>query len=1369
MKKLHYFFFLLTLPFLAYSLHAQPEVTPALTQVLAEKGEEEFISVNLRLVEQYDDQALYQQSRTIDGREARRSYVINELKQFSAHSQAGLLGWLQQMEADGKVRAIRPFWIGNLINAEARPEVIEQLITRKDLARVDYNQVRKVLMSDTSNSRTPVAEPDHIRTPDNLAWNVTLINADQVWAEGFNGEGAIVAVLDTGINYNHLDITDNMWEHPDYPGHGYNFVDNNYNTMDNQSHGTHCAGTVAGTGAAGTGTGIAPGATIMNLKVLDDGGSGTEAGVWAAIEFAADYGAHVMSLSLGWQHSWGPDRSMWRTTMNNALSAGVIAAVAAGNEGSWGSPPPSQVRTPGDVPPPWLHPDQTLEGGVSAVVSVGSTTSSDALSSFSSKGPVTWQSVAPFNDYPYSPGMGLIRPDVTAPGSDILSLVHNNNTGYTVKSGTSMATPAVAGLMALMISKNPNLTPEEISQILEESAIPMTEGKSNTFGSGRVDALAAIMQTPYMGVAYVDHTLDDSQGNDNGIINPGEHINLDISFENPTDEDILNVVISLETESPFIEFVNDYHFIETFPANQVITFEDVFAFNVSEGIHGNHEVEIFMTTYSQSDSDSDPWTGSIVEVSEAPQLVFSNIVVDDSEDGNDSGLLDPGETAWLTITLTNNGQMASTPGNVFMQSEEHWITVLSYGTQELPALEPGESLEYSFEVAAFHDTPLESAAAILFNANTETQEYVQTKYIIVGEAPYYSEGDIPSTMHYYVTTSSSAVYPGQMTVTIPEGAVITSVDVEYSITSKLGVHMSNQVSFLRCVSPGGTTEPEVSTGSGNETGTYDYARSGLSIANNVQGGGDIEFQLHVFRNHGGFGSNTTYVFAPNETWKVIVYYELPEYDVTFRVENQFDELVEGAIVEVGNTVEQTDEAGEALFGLPEGTLYYSVTAENHRSLLVQPFEVMQGDNLIEVSMLRVFQATFDITDINGNAVPNATIIIDGLSFDAGLYTIGDLETGVYSYTVEADGYNAYAGEFEIADDDVMVEVTLEPGSDVHNVHFDVKDEQDNEIADAIITLNGVAYEPGHYLFLNLPTGVYSYVVEALCYSSIEGTFSLTNQSLELDMVLSVTAGDANGDNMVNVLDVIAAVSYFTGQDVEMFCFDNADVNTDEVVNILDVIGIINIFTEGKLHAHPRMKSADAHIFLHDNTVMLESDGTLAGLQLELNGAGLNLTDVIPALPNHRLDYVVNGETLMAAIYSLDNTPLPQGKIELFTLGNDPMIASWGEVLAGNLNADEVQVVTYDNDVTSTQDLDFAESVDIFPNPAAEMVSVSFYNPGGEATVSLLNTSGQRIKSLQTTDEEGHMTLDFNLTGITPGVYILTIDNRNISTHKLIIR
>lgn len=1366
MKKIYYLLLLFVTPLMTNTLQAEPEVTPALQEVLSEKGEEDFISVNLRLTAQYDQDELYRASRTFRDGALRRSYVVNELKQFSAETQQELLDYLYDMEATGKVRAIRPLWIGNLVNCEARPEVIHELMTRKDLARIDYNKMRMVLMTDAHLSGAPVAKPDNIRTPDNLAWNVTLVNADQVWAEGFTGEGAIVAVMDTGINYNHHDITDNMWEHPDYPNHGYNFVNNNHNTMDYQSHGTHCAGTVAGTGAAGTGTGIAPGATIMNLKVLDDGGSGTEAGVWAGIEFAVEYGAHVMSLSLGWQHSWGPDRSMWRTTMNNALSAGVIAAVAAGNEGQWGSPPPGQVRTPGDVPPPWRHPDQIADGAPSAVVSVGSTTISDALSGFSSKGPVTWQNIAPFNDYPHNPGTGLIRPDVTAPGSDILSLAHNNVTGYTVKSGTSMATPAVAGLMALMISKNPNLTPEDISQIIEESAIPMTDGKSNTFGSGRIDALAAINQTPFMGITYVEHILDDSAGNNNGIINPGEYIKLNIAFENPTDEDIPNVMITLDVESPFITLSNNSFFIDNFPAEQTIMFDEIFSFQVSPGIHGNHEVEFVLTTYSQDDPD-DPLVSSFIEVSEAPELVFSNIVIDDSEGGNNDGHLDPGETAWLSVTMTNNGQMATTPGAAFLVSENHWIAVLSYEHQSIPGLDPGESMDLQFEVAAFHDTPLESAAELLFSAVTEDQEYAQPKSIIVGAAPYYTDGAIPSTLHYFVTTGSSAVHPGNMTINIPDGATITGVDVEYSITSRLGVHMSQQQSFLRCISPGGTTEPQVYQGSGNTTGTQEYARQGLTIANNVQGGGDIQFQLHVFRTNGGFGSNTTYVFVPDSTWKLIVYYEVPDYDVTFRVTNQLEELVTGAEVIIGNTTKITNEEGEAHFELPEGTLFYSVIAENHRPLMVQPFDVTQNDNLIEVSIMRVFHANFNIVDTFGNPVPNAIITVNDIPHEPGNYLIDDLETGTYNFFVEAEEFYGYEGTFEITDHDIVVDVTLDPTS-TNQVHFDVKDENGHPVSDAIITFNDLENNPGDYVFHNVPPGIHSFSVSRMCFLSYEGEVTMEEQNVQVTVVLSTLPGDANADGIVNVLDIIGIVSYFLQEDVQPFCFDNADINNDGVIDILDVIAVVNIFANDKIIVQPGLKSEEANLFMENENIYLESDGTLAGLQFELSGDNLHTMNLKIELPGFEFDYVITEDRLKAIIYSFDNKPLPQGKIRLLSHHGANNLLNWEQAKAGNINAIEVDVHTHDDTPTSANDIALNDKVEVYPNPASDKVTISFY-AGTDTSVKLLNTAGQSLKNLFVPAAEGQVSLDIDVSGIRPGVYFLSINNHLRRTHKLIIQ
>lgn len=149
-------------------------------------------------------------------------------------------------------------------------------------------------------------------------------------------------------------------------------------------------------------------------------------------------------------------------------------------------------------------------GGASCVISVGAVDFSDEVTYFSSVGPSVWTDVAQYNDYPYTPNspteIGLIRPDLCAPGLNIKSLDYSNDQGYSLMDGTSMATPCVSGTIALMLSKNHELTPEQIDQILESTAVPLSEHKSNDFGSGRIDALAAVNAVAY---DHVDETTLD--------------------------------------------------------------------------------------------------------------------------------------------------------------------------------------------------------------------------------------------------------------------------------------------------------------------------------------------------------------------------------------------------------------------------------------------------------------------------------------------------------------------------------------------------------------------------------------------------------------------------------------------------------------------------------------------------------------------------------------------------------------------------------------------------------------------------------------------------------------------------------------------
>jgi hypothetical protein len=197
------------------------------------------------------------------------------------------------------------------------------------------------------------------------------------------------------------------------------------------------------------------------------------------MEYAADNGAQVITVSSGWPHSQNPDRRTWREVCEATIAAGVVVIYAAGNEG--GGNPPDNVRTPGDVP---------------AVITVGATDCNDVIAGFSSRGPVTWQNVDPWRDWPYPPG--LIKPTISAPGVNTLS-TSNNCSGYVSLSGTSMATPHVSGAVALMLEANPTLDHDQVKQILMDTAVDLgPEGMDNDFGAGRVDAYEAVQMAMSM-------------------------------------------------------------------------------------------------------------------------------------------------------------------------------------------------------------------------------------------------------------------------------------------------------------------------------------------------------------------------------------------------------------------------------------------------------------------------------------------------------------------------------------------------------------------------------------------------------------------------------------------------------------------------------------------------------------------------------------------------------------------------------------------------------------------------------------------------------------------------------------------------------
>ncbi|KAB2974469.1 S8 family serine peptidase [Streptomyces sp. SS1-1] len=291
--------------------------------------------------------------------------------------------------------------------------------------------------------------------------SVAQIGAPKAWAAGYDGKGVKIAVLDTGVDATHPDLkgqvvaAKNFSPAPD--------------TTDKVGHGTHVASIAAGTGAKSGGKykGVAPGAGILNGKVLDDDGYGDDSSILAGMEWAADQGAQIVNMSLGGTDT--PEVDPLEAAVNK-LSAekGVLFTIAAGNAG------PESVGSPGSA---------------DAALTVGAVDDKDALAPWSSTGPRA--------------GDGAVKPDVTAPGVDITAAsakgsaiaqeVGENPPGYVTIEGTSMATPHVAGAAAILKQQHPDWTYAELKGALTGSA---KGGAYTPFeqGAGRVQVDKAIKQ-----------------------------------------------------------------------------------------------------------------------------------------------------------------------------------------------------------------------------------------------------------------------------------------------------------------------------------------------------------------------------------------------------------------------------------------------------------------------------------------------------------------------------------------------------------------------------------------------------------------------------------------------------------------------------------------------------------------------------------------------------------------------------------------------------------------------------------------------------------------------------------------------------------
>ena len=466
---------------------SQQKIDPLLLEQFAEAPVQEAIIV-------FKAKAQLDGARYLITKEEKGSFVFNSLRQIARESQAEVRSFLNQKEIPHRV-----LYIVNAIYLKTDRETINEIAQFEEIAKIQVNPntsfVKPFPGRDNPGART-------------VEWGVEKIRAPEVWAMGYTGQGVVVGGQDTGYE----------WDHPalraKYRGNDNGNIDHNYNwhdairdfsplhhdtipdinpcgldidaPCDDNNHGTHTMGIIVGSDAENE-IGVAPGAKWIGVRNMERtwGSSATylEGFQWflAPTDLNNENpdpskAPHVINNSWSCPTIEGCEPSNFgilEEAVNNLKAAGIVVVVSAGNSG----PGCETVNTPAAI----------FENSFS----VGSTKSDDTISGFSSRGPVTVD------------GSGRAKPNVTAPGHNIRSSTRFGE--YKTFSGTSQAGPHVAGLVALMISANPSLAGqvEIIESIIEGTGVPRTSDQecggvpgtavpNNTYGHGRMDALAAV-------------------------------------------------------------------------------------------------------------------------------------------------------------------------------------------------------------------------------------------------------------------------------------------------------------------------------------------------------------------------------------------------------------------------------------------------------------------------------------------------------------------------------------------------------------------------------------------------------------------------------------------------------------------------------------------------------------------------------------------------------------------------------------------------------------------------------------------------------------------------------------------------------------
>jgi len=1288
--------------------------------------------------------------KTYSGKEFERPSLHNIYKlQIELHDQ--IFQAIDELNADENVVYAEPNYIMSVVESEPlSPELTESEMIEwlKENPLSSHTPIQSFNQSSTLPTSTNVVTPNDPLY--SQQWGIPATQVDAVWDSTTGDTTQIIAILDTGVDWLHPDLKDNIWinwaeangvEGVDDDGNGkvddirgWDWINNDNDPKDDNSHGTHVAGIAAAKGNNGLGiAGVNWNAKIMAIKVFQSSGRGDAATITQGIVYAKNNGATVINMSFG---SYA--RSL---IMEDALAVAYSTAVlvaASGND--------SRCIGPGGLCAPFYPAALSFVLGTEAPPRGGFT-------NYDQDGPV-------FSRY-----SDLLNYELKSTGVSIISAVPNGN--YRVYSGTSMAVPMVSGAISLY----KYFHPQQSQELMWGNLINNTEPylKLND----------AINVTPKPQLLFINHNIVDTlDGDGDGRPDAGETIELWFEirntwgqadsvwvgiefgeFEDTTTATIIKDKAFIGSISPYARRTNELNPLKIKINPNVVHDRDI-VFESKLWHEGSYDTvrQQILITIENGDELSGVMDSVMTLTPDKYWIVNQSFRVG----VNGTLIIKPGTQLDMDIYIVNRGMIVASG------SPDSMIIIKRGGFRGTGQF----SFAYtSFQGSGYGFGDLETASHYnQYNFDHCVFEDIEYPNIWIGSL-FLSAGlffnDCIFRNSYYALFS----YVGS--------PVIERCTFENIYTNVAGFYMymnnmpGNYNNFVRMKSYSGNTSiwfPRVDvTGKGNNfisfgSSSYGVFANGSQEVINMpeQYWGTTEIskigkKIFDFFDDPNQPQVNIYPFliAPSDSahgivWKVLV-----------NGKDAQDEVVEP--VGVGpqrfdvyfNRPMDTSYTPQLTFGVREPFTQQAVadssfwSADGKIWTAYHTMKIYTGDgiNRIRVSNARDFEG-FEIPmedqrfefliDAAGSASTEFTAT-------AGLGKV-NLEWTNPEDIIDLLGYNMY--RFEHLTDTTFT-TPIQANSSL--------------VTDTLFTDFDVIPNKKYYYY----------------YKVVRTDFSESDSSRITNATpFTAAIGDANGDLGVSVLDILSEVSYILGQNPQPFIFDAADVARDSIINVLDVVGTVNIILGGggmgKYFASESY--GNAKLELVNNKLMLTTDVPLSGIQVKLKGSQIGNLQFI----NHNISGFENvqgniGDTLKIIMYyNLNNNELTAGSYELGRIEGITGSVYLTEAVLADKNGNNVLTNVVDNGVPLIPTEYYLDQN--FPNPFNSQTIIQYGVPEKAAgRITIYNILGQRVKTFELGEmAPGRYRIQWDGrnnygTNIASGVYIYRFETKNyMSAKKLLL-